>query len=60
MNIKKITITKENFGQTIKEILIGLDICPEVILVKINSKFVPISKVIKKESEIEVLEVIKN
>jgi sulfur carrier protein ThiS len=60
MNTKKITITKKKFGKTIKQILLELDISPEVVLVKINNKFVPISKVIKKKTEIEVLEIIKN
>jgi len=56
---KKITITKEDFGKTLREILIELNINPETVLVKIDGIFKPISTVIKKETEIEVLVVIK-
>ncbi len=59
MRIKKITITKEDFNKTIKEILIGLDISPEIVLVKINGTFTPISEVIKKKTELEILHIIK-
>ena len=59
MRIKKITITKEDFGKTIKDILIGLDISPEIVLVKVNGTFTPISEVINKKTEIEILHVIK-
>lgn len=59
MLIKKITITKENFNKTIRNILIDLNINPETALVKINNKFVPISFIIKKETKIEVLIVVK-
>jgi len=59
MKIKKITITKEDFGKTIKEILINLDISPEVVLIKIDGVFTPISEIIKKKTEIEVLHIIK-
>ena len=59
MRIKKITITKEDFGKTIKEILIGLDISPEIVLVKINGTFTPISEIITKKTELEILHVIK-
>jgi sulfur carrier protein ThiS len=59
MRIKKITITKEDFGKTIKDILIGLDISPEVVLVKVNGVFTPISDIIIKKTEIEVLHIIK-
>lgn len=56
---KKITITKEDFNKTLREILIDLKISPEIVLVKIDGTFRPISTVIKKETEIEVLQVIK-
>ncbi len=59
MRTQKITITKEDFGKTIKEILINLDISPEVVLVKINGVFTPISETINKKTEIEVLHIIK-
>lgn len=59
MQTKKITITKEDFNKTIREILIDLNISPEIVLVKIKDTFVPISTVIKKETEITVLVVIK-
>jgi len=59
MLTKKITITKEDFNKTLRDILIDLNISPEIVLVKIDGTFRPISTVIKKETEIEVLQVIK-
>jgi len=59
MRTKKIIITKEDFGKTIKEILVGLDISPEVVLIKVNGIFTPISETINKKTEIEVLHIIK-
>jgi sulfur carrier protein ThiS len=59
MRIKKITVTKDDFGKTIKEILINLDISPEIVLVKINGTFTPISEIITKKTELEILHVIK-
>ena len=59
MLTKKITITKEDFNKTIREILITLNISPETVLVKINKQFKPISTIIKKETELEILVVIK-
>lgn len=56
---KKITITKEDFNKSLRDILIDLKISPEIVLVKIDGTFRPISTVIKKETEIEVLQVIK-
>jgi len=56
---KKITITKNDFNKTLRDILIDLNINPETVLVKIDGIFKPISTVIKKETEIEVLVVIK-
>ena len=60
MKTKKLTITKEDFGKTLREILIDLEINPEIILIKIENKFTPISQIIKKETKIEIIEVIKN
>jgi len=59
MRTKKITITKEDFGKTLREILIELDINPEVVLIKINRIFTPISTIINKKTELEALYVIK-
>ncbi len=59
MLTKKIIITKKHFNMMIKDILIDLNINPETVLVKIKDKFTPISYVIKKKTELEVLEVIK-
>jgi sulfur carrier protein ThiS len=59
MRTRKITITKEDFNKSLREILIDLNINPETVLVKINKQFKPISTIITKETEIEVLEVIK-
>jgi len=60
MKTKKLTITKEDFGKTIRDILIDLEISPEIVLVKINNNFIPISTIIRKETKLEILEVIKN
>jgi len=60
MKIKKIIITEEYFNLSIRNILISLGINPEVVLVKINNKFTPISTMITKETELEILEVVKN
>ena len=59
MLIKKIIITKEHFNMSIQDILMDLNINPETVLVKIKNKFTPISYIIKKETELEVLIVIK-
>jgi len=56
---KKIIVTKEHFNMSIQDILIDLNINPETVLVKIKNKFTPISYIIKKETELEVLIVIK-
>lgn len=56
---KKITVTKEDFGKTLREILIDLKINPETVLVKIDGIFRPISTIITKETEIEILVVVK-
>lgn len=59
MLVKKFTISKEDFGKTLREILIDLDINPETVLVKIDGIFRPISTTIKKETKIQVLVIIK-
>jgi sulfur carrier protein ThiS len=59
MQTKKITITKEDFNKSIREILIDLNISPEIVLVKINNNFVPISTIIKEETKLEIVIVIK-
>lgn len=59
MQTKKLTITKEDFNKSIREILIDLNINPEIVLVKRENKFIPISTIIKKETKLEILVVIK-
>jgi sulfur carrier protein ThiS len=59
MLIKKITVTKEDFNKNIRDILIDLNISPETVLVKINNQFTPISFIIKKETELGILVVVK-
>lgn len=60
MKIKKITVTEEHFNSSIREILIDLNINPETVLVKIDGIFTPISTIIKKETKLEILVVIKS
>lgn len=59
MLVKKITLTEKHFNKTVFENLVDLKINPETVLVKINSKFAPLSTTITKKTQLEILVVVK-